>query len=95
MEAETEPIYAVCARVADMDNPVEGSTPDKCAHCDQDVWISRSTRLFVQESEATIICAHCGKREMEKEMAEKGAIEIVTTDAQKNDLMHMLLEERL
>lgn len=90
-----EPTYAVCVRVADLDNPIEGSTVDTCGECGAEVWIGAAARLFVQDEGATILCAPCGLAQMQRESEENGGFEIVTNDLQRREIEREWRRRRL
>lgn len=95
MSDSTEPNYVVCMRVSDTDSPVEGSTQDKCAKCDADVWVSVASRAFIQDSGAMILCVWCGMDQMREDQKQGQEVEIVTTELQKREVQKNLLEHGL
>ena len=57
-----EESYLVCMRVADLDDPVEGSTTTACVECGVDIWISPESRKEMGKVGAMPLCAPCAKR---------------------------------
>lgn len=50
----------ICIRIADMEgSPVPGSVRARCQRCASPVWISRSSRVMIEETSNPLFCIQC------------------------------------
>jgi len=54
--------FMVCARVDEIDEPIENSTTTACVECGCDIWISPESRKVMREKKAFPCCGPCALR---------------------------------
>ena len=71
----SEMAVVICRRVKKpQQKPMPGCIVRKCATCDEDVWISPSSQVLLEERPDTrIVCNQCAEKELEAEAREKKA----------------------